>query len=356
MADHSAGDLQTLGTDPLLDRRHDSAEQPAAFPGLCLDSLDQPPVEVPISSLRPADSPRFGRPDPEHAMALAEVGADLPPILVRRPTMRVIDGMHRLGAAELRGARTIHVCFFDGSEEDAFLLAVRSNVVHGLPLKIAERRAAAQRIIKDQPNMSDRSIARIAGLAAKTVAGIRTKTRAEVPQLEARLGSDGKWRPISPAEGRRIAGELFGEHPEASLRRIARQAGISVGTARDVRERLRRGEDPTPPRQRPGARSAEGEPATRRPAVGPYRTPAEPVDQEVMLGTLRRDPSLLYSDAGRILLRWLGTRVVTQTDWEEILPNIPPHCAIVVARMARGSAMAWTDFADALERRAKDCA
>jgi hypothetical protein len=354
MVDLSSHDLlMRLDTDapaPIWDVAGEQT-RPAAGE-VPIESLTESTVEVPVSSLLPADSPRFGRPDPEHAMLLAEVGAALPPILVRRPTMRVIDGMHRLGAAELRGDRTIRVRFFEGSEEEAFLLAVRCNVVHGLPLKIAERRAATQRIIKSQPDMSDRSIAVITGLAPKTVAGIRQATSEEVSQPDARLGRDGRWRPLRPAEGRRVAGELFVEHPDASLRRIAREAGISVGTARDVRERVRRGDDPTAPRQRP-ADGPGSEPVDRRP---PERQPTSPVDPDLILRTLRRDPALLYSDAGRSLLRWLGSRVVSQSDWEQILPSIPPHCAIVVARMARGSATAWGDFADALERRAKDCA
>src|SRR5205823_5872017 len=151
---------------------------------------------------------------------------DLPPIVVRRATMRVIDGMHRLYAAELRGNTTIKVRFFEGSEDDAFLLAVRTNIAHGLPLKIAERRSAAGRIINDRPELSDRSIASVVGLAAKTVAGIRRSATGDAPQLDARVGRDGRVRPLSSAEGRRLAGELLAEHPDASLRTIARGSGI----------------------------------------------------------------------------------------------------------------------------------
>jgi ParB-like chromosome segregation protein Spo0J len=315
----------------------------------------QPIVAVPVAALRPADSPRFGAPDADHARILADVEEDLPPILVRRATMRVIDGMHRLLAAELRGDNTINVRFFEGGEGEAFLLAVRANIAHGLPLKIAERRAAANRIVQARPEMSDRSIAGVVGLAAKTVAGIRRSATGDVPHLDARVGRDGRVRPLSSAEGRRLAGELLAKHPDSSLRTIARGAGISVGTARDVRERLRRGENPAPPRQHRRAESAEADRTDRASAGSPRRT-VEVVDHSSTLETLRRDPSLVYSAAGRSLLRWLGVRLVGKADWEQILPSIPPHCAIVVARMARGSAMAWTDFAEALERHAESCA
>lgn len=308
--------------------------------------LTEVPVEVPISWLVPADSPRFGQPDAQHEIALAQIDEHLPPILVRRSSMRVIDGMHRLGAAARRGDRTIRVCFFDGSEDDAFVLAVSSNTRHGLPLTMAERRAAAERILRARPEMSNRSVARIAGLAAKTVAAIRRTSGVDVPQSSARVGCDGRWRPLHPAERRRIAGQLLVEQPDASLRNIARHAGISPGTARDVRERVRRGEDPTAPRQR--ARD-------KRPgAAVSLRRPSAPVDQSSMLRALQRDPSLLYSNEGRSVLRWLSIRAVGHADCEKIVPKIPPHCATVVARMARGSAVAWADFADALERRAQE--
>jgi ParB-like chromosome segregation protein Spo0J len=311
-----------------------------------------PVVCVPISELRPADSPRFGGLDAEHAQSLADVDAELPPIVVRLATMRVIDGMHRLNAAKLRGQDTINVQFFDGDEDEAFLLAVAANISHGLPLRIAERRAAAARIIRGHPEMSDRSIAGIAGLAAKTVAAIRTAAD-DCPQVGARVGRDGRVRPLNSADGRRIAGSLFAEQPEASLRKIAKEAGISVGTARDVRERIRRGEDPTLPRQR-AKDSAEAGPARFGPA-GTRRTD-EAIDHRAILEHLRRDPSLRYSDSGRNLLRWLGLRAISTADWETIVNEIPPHCAIVVARVARGAAFAWSDFADALDQRVQKCA
>src|SRR5260370_41261090 len=79
----------------------------------------EPPVWVPLSSLVPADSPRLEGLDPGHAEALAEVDDELPPILVQRSTMRVIDGMHRLDAARIRGQEEIRVQFFDCCEDEA---------------------------------------------------------------------------------------------------------------------------------------------------------------------------------------------------------------------------------------------
>ncbi|MGH8879883.1 MAG: hypothetical protein ACRD0P_21450, partial [Stackebrandtia sp.] len=56
---------------------------------------------VRIALLRPADSPRLDGENSEHTQMLAESSEKLPPILVHRQTMRVIDGVHRLSAALL---------------------------------------------------------------------------------------------------------------------------------------------------------------------------------------------------------------------------------------------------------------
>src|SRR5215469_3704588 len=128
---------------------------------------------VPLGDLRPGDSPRLEGTDEEHATRLAETEEALPPILVDRKSMRIIDGAHRFMAASLRGQESIEVEFFDGSDADAFLRAVEANVQHGLPLTRADRWAAAARIVASQSHMSDRAIAEATGLSARRVASIR---------------------------------------------------------------------------------------------------------------------------------------------------------------------------------------
>lgn len=201
-------------------------------------------VAVHVLTLRPADSPRLNGEDKAHIARLAELETPLPPILVDRRTMRVIDGMHRLMAASLQGRETINVIFFDGSETDIFLRAVQENVAHGLPLSQADRRAAAERIIASHPHMSDRAIGHSVGLAAKTVVAIR-KVQARKYRSQTR-GSAGTVRPLDSGVGRRRAAELLTQQPDASLRDVARVAGISPATVLDVRKRLERGESPVP--------------------------------------------------------------------------------------------------------------
>jgi hypothetical protein len=199
---------------------------------------------IAINSLLGSHSPRLNGEDVQHVNVLASTGTSLPPIIVHRQTMRVIDGMHRLRAAQMLGQRDIAVEFFDGSEDEAFVRAVQANTAHGLPLSLADREAAATRILRLHPDRSDRWIAGITGLAAKTVCAIRRRMGMEYCNNTARVGQDGRVRPIDSAQGRRIARDMLTAHPEASLRQIARTAGISPGTVRDVRKRLQNGDDP----------------------------------------------------------------------------------------------------------------
>lgn len=149
---------------------------------------------LPIASLHVGDSLRQKGVDNHHACLLAESEGKLPPILVHRWTMRVIDGAHRLRAAELTGREVIAVEFFDGDEDEAFVRAVQANVRHGLPLTLADRTAAATRIVRTHPDWSDRRIAGLAGLSPKTVGAVRARSTEEIPQSAVRVGRDGKAR------------------------------------------------------------------------------------------------------------------------------------------------------------------
>jgi ParB-like chromosome segregation protein Spo0J len=312
-------------------------------------------AEVPVGSLRAADSPRLSGLNLDHVRGLAEIGEGLPPILVYRPTMQVIDGMHRLSAARLNGQEAIQVEFFDGIEEEVFLLAVKANVEHGLPLTLADRRAAAERIVRTHRGLSDRAIATAVGLSAGTVAAIRRGSDDPAgPNM--RIGLDGRMRPIDSADGRRIASELIAAHPERSLRKIARESGISLGTAHDVRERVRAGHDPVPHGARRKANGSPPEPVGRRGRSVTAPTDRDDVDSLSILAGLRRDPSLRYSERGRSFLRWLSLRILPPGEWRSAVSGISPHSAILVGKIARRCAGEWAHFADELERRSNDFA
>jgi ParB-like chromosome segregation protein Spo0J len=316
--------------------------------------------EVPVASLVVSGTPRLSGEDLEHVQTLAAAASRLPPIIVHRQTMRVIDGMHRIRVARLKGQERITVRFFNGSEEDAFILAVKANITHGLPLPLADRKAAVARIIESHPQWADRMIAQVTGLAARTVAEIRKESTAE-SRPDARLGRDGRLRPVNGSAGRLVASELITSNPHLSLRQIARQAGISPETARDVRNRLRKGESPVP--ARPGARRRgsrerpSGEETAARPRAraggSPEASRIYTENRLAVLERLRTDPALRFTDKGRSLLRLLHIHAMRDEELNAIAESVPAHCRSTVAYLARECARLWEDLADRVEQKGR---
>ncbi|GAA2454923.1 ParB N-terminal domain-containing protein [Actinomadura vinacea] len=319
--------------------------------------------EVELSSLSTAGSPRIAGESHAHVETLAGSQAPLPPIIVHRPTMRVIDGMHRVLAARRLGRGKIAVRYFDGPEEDAFVLAVRSNIAHGLPLSLADRKHAAERVIASHPQWSDRMIASVTGISAKTVAEIRRNAGAGSAAGPDRLGNggrigkDGRVRSVDVTQARRRAQELIVKDPGLSLRQVARAVGISPETARDVRNRLSLGEDPLPQGRsketadrpavlRPGAPGDGRGPAGARAPVG-ERSPAP--SPAVIVERLKADPALRFNENGRNLLRLLAGMVRIE-DWSRMADGVPPHTRETVAFLARDCARRWTELASDVER------
>ncbi|WP_308377696.1 ParB/RepB/Spo0J family partition protein [Streptomyces sp. ISL-98] len=329
---------------------------------------EQPVVEVELSSLSLAGSPRLSGERPEHVQLLAAAQNALPPIVVHRATMTVIDGFHRLRAARLRGDDKIAVQFFDGDEAEAFVLAVRLNVTHGLPLALADRKRAAERIIASHPQWSDRRVASVTGISPGTVADIRKWAVRESETHDRRIGQDGRLRPLDSSVGRMLAGELLTANPNLSLRQVGRAAGISPETARDVRNRLCNGDSLLPePRRRKTSAVAGAVVATTGTVAGTGRSgspvrgrdfggqtrvrrPGRPqgeraADHAALVTRLKADPALRFSDTGRNLLRLMAVHTLRKEEWEAIINNIPPHCSDIVADLAQQFAALWSEFA-----------
>ncbi|MFJ8621285.1 ParB N-terminal domain-containing protein [Kitasatospora sp. NPDC093550] len=325
-----------------------------------LGTSGRPTTErVPIGSLVASDSPRTAGESPEHAELLAEVQSRLPPIVVHRPTMRIIDGMHRVQAARLRGEDSIEVRYVGGSVEDAFVLAVQLNSEHGMPLSRQDRVAAAERIIRSHVHWSDRRIAGATGLSPATVGALRRRSTGRVDQVGVRTGRDGRSRPVNSAAGRHRAVQVIAERPNASLREIAQEAGIAPATARDVRQRIRDGRDPVPPKlysaPQCGGASSEHELPARVPVQAAdrgVRPRSEPtaIPGGGQLVNLRKDPSLRFSEAGRALLHLLAASTLDDERRRWLMAAVPPHRYADIARVARECGERWLSFADGLER------
>lgn len=350
-------------------------------------------MQLAIAELLVADSPRVKGENAAHVRMLAESPDDLPPILVHRLTMHVIDGRHRLKAAQLRGDSTITAVFFDGEPREAFVLAVRLNMTHGLPLSLADRKAAALRIVSLYPEWSNRAIAAASGISDKTVGVIRRNATAEIPQSTDRIARNGVLHRAGSREGRLRAAALFVANPVASTRAVATAAGISATTAKNVRDRLRRGEDPVPPRQRAAeqverqrAESAERQrvesaerqrvESAERQRTERFERRAEPAEQRAdttmrnvnaavaqrrwtpdltpIVQRLRSDPSLRFTESGRVLLRWLEASAAAIAERDKLAANLPDHCVPAVAALAQQYSEELRQFAAVLNRRIAD--
>ncbi|MEU8958558.1 ParB/RepB/Spo0J family partition protein [Streptomyces sp. NPDC048518] len=330
---------------------------------------DLPVERVPVHLLWSADSPRLVGENLDHVRVLAESGADLPPILVHRATMRVIDGMHRLRATALRGEREIAVRFLDGYESDVFVVAVRANTTHGLPLTRADRNAAATRIIHSHPHWSDRMIASFAGLSPKTVGSLRRRLGDDLPAAPVRIGRDGRARPVDGAGARATTGDFIRSHPDATLRQIAGATGVSRSTARDVRRRMERGDldraaaGPAPTSAVPARVAADPatssavsarvapDPAEKAPVPAAAAGAVAPMAAE-LIPILKRDPSIRFTESGRLLLRLLDAATLPPDEWNRLIESVPAHCVDMVANVARACGEVWFNVAQEVDSRA----
>jgi ParB-like chromosome segregation protein Spo0J len=330
-----------------------------------VDIVDQLPVfRLPLSSLRPGFFLRQSGTDAAHVQLLADVASsvELPAILVQKSSLRIVDGMHRIEAAKLRGEESIDARFVDCSDDEAFMLAVKSNTLHGLPLSRADRIAGAKRILEGHGDWSDRAVAAATGMSAKTIASLRHYSDGETKDLDKRLGRDGKWRPVTGTEGRKRAADYLAIRPDASVREVAREADVSLGTVHDVRAKLRRGLDPTAVRRRSYQdRAANGSAADKagrdwlspRNGNGPHpRRPSSlaPPWSDIS-PKLASDPTIRYTENGRNFLRWMATRIMQPGEWKEFAEAVPTHWTKDISLVAESVSSAWLDFADQLRTR-----
>jgi len=154
---------------------------------------------------------------------------------------------------------------------------------------------------------------------------------------------------VDSAQGRQRAAEIISQNPTASLRQIARAAGISPATAADVRNRLDRGDLPVPQ----GALPEEAREKILTAASSAGRRngkdrAAEP-DLTSIFDRLRRDPSLRFSETGRSLLRMFDAVRVALREQEEVLQSLPPHCRTTMAELSCGYAQVLQTFGEELK-------
>lgn len=322
-----------------------------------LNGVDRlPETSVPVSSLVPGFHLRQDGTSAAHVRLLADAAGSvkLPSILVQKSGLRIIDGMHRVEVAKLRSEWTISARIVDCTDEEALVLAVNSNTLHGLPLTRTDRISGAKRILVAHPDWSDRAVAGITGLSAKSIASLRNNSTGDIQFTGKRLGRDGKRRPVMPGEGRLRAAEYIRTHPQASLREVSRETDVSLGTVHNVRERLRQ-EATDPPLAPPGPAPRPTHQA--RPALHPagaslHRVPraCHPAGfawSEISV-KLTRDPAIRYTEGGRAFLRWMAVHSMQADEWQEFIDAIPQRWLEDVRRIAASMSEEWQQFAERL--------
>jgi ParB-like chromosome segregation protein Spo0J len=321
-----------------------------------------PIKNVPISSLILGFYLRQGGTNAVHVQLLAGVAgaAELPPILVQERTGRVIDGMHRLEAAKLRGDSSIRAHLLDCTDDEALVLAIKSNTLHGLPLSKADRICGAKRVLTAHPDWSDRTIAGIAGLSAKTIASLRNRSTVGAQFNGKRLGRDGRRRPVTAGEGRKRAAEYILAHPDAPLRQVAREADVSLGTVHDVSSRIRRGAQERHRAGSPTEQFGEGRSAAiaDRPAA-PGKPASLPLPRQseitptwsAISAKVANDPTIRYTEGGKEFLRWMTLRAARIDEWRELVDAVPVHWVGGIASVADNISYEWSQFAARLRNR-----
>jgi hypothetical protein len=347
---------------------------PGPLEGLIPELGHLPSATVPVSQLLLTGSARSSGEDSAHTRILADCDDELPPVIVHRPTMRVLDGVHRVRAAMLRGQDRIDVRFFDGDEASSFVLAVRANITHGLPLSLRDRKAAAARIIGLYPRWSDRLIASVTGLSHTTVATIRRPPASgQSGQLPDREGIDGRTRPANPGARRAAAASLLRADPAVSVRRVAKAVGLSPATVRKVREHLRRDLESAVPeetwlnslRRTPKISANEQLSAVdpnlevtatslrQRPFTATtIRVSRSSDSTALILEKLGKDPSMRLTQSGREILQALRTWDVGIKQFQLLAAHVPPHWSGAIAELAKTNAAKLSALAEQIAQNA----
>jgi hypothetical protein len=154
-------------------------------------------VQVAVDTLVDSRSPVRTTIDPGWVDRLAKAGAPFAPIVVTREG-RLVDGWHRAAAAASLGLTHLDAIVIEAaSEAEVVEAAARANLAR--PLSLADRKAAALRLLALEPTWSDRRVAASTGTSPTSVKTWRPAACAGV-QLDTcsrRSGRDGKQYPAT---------------------------------------------------------------------------------------------------------------------------------------------------------------
>jgi ParB-like chromosome segregation protein Spo0J len=147
---------------------------------------------------------------------------------------KVLDGRNRLRACELAGVEPRFIPLdFDGSPLDYVL----ARNLHRRHLTGEQKREVIAKVLKLDPGLSNRTVAKQTRADDKTVGTVRKEleARAEIPHVAQRTDSKGRQQPAAKAGGHRA-------RPDAAYQKAkeARQPEVKLSTA-DRRRRRKAG-------------------------------------------------------------------------------------------------------------------
>lgn len=218
----------------------------------------------------------------------------------------------------------------------------------GLAADLEDRRRAAQDVLAEHPEWSDRRIGSLCGLSGKTVAGLRRQLSGPGPGgvvigLDRRVGKDGKARPVSSEQVRERIRAALEENPYSSLRAVAALVGASPETVRSVRARMQSGRSAVTP---------IAPWAVVRPRPMEAFEDAEAGSDEERPPVWETDRALAScGDSGRFA-RWFSQSEVDE-EWHDHVWSIPIGRVYEVVDEARRRAATWSRFASLLETRVR---
>jgi len=136
----------------------------------------------------------------QYAEAMTE-GATFPPVVVFREgeTHWLVDGFHRVAAAEQTGRNDVNCEIREGTFRDAVLYSVGANATHGLQRTSHDKREAVDRLLEDPEwsQWSDREIARRCNVShtfvqnyKKSLATVASEREAAIVKYPDRWGNE----------------------------------------------------------------------------------------------------------------------------------------------------------------------
>lgn len=183
--------------------------------------------------------PRVAGLDEAHIRALEDAVASWPPLVAVAPPSGgrpvLADGYHRVAAAQNLGLATVPVRIVPmPADGDLHALAFALNAAHGRHLTLTDRRAFAERSLRQRPEVSNMEVARRAGLSPTTVATIRERLEADAAITPApeRVGVDGSHYSVGATRSPRPPGAL----PESGLGELVSNAVGRLLTSEERRQ------------------------------------------------------------------------------------------------------------------------